>query len=56
MGRTNKISDGRDNPGSAKDAVNALLSHLGFNSTGIKGEKGPKFPVNKSRRTYKTLH
>ena len=51
MGRTNKISDGWDNPGSEKYAVNALLSHLGFNSTGIKGEKGPNFPVNKSGRT-----
>ena len=55
MVRMNKIVDGKDTPGSAKDAGNALLSHFGFKSTGRKGKKGPKFPVKKAGRTCKAV-
>ena len=53
MGRTNRIVYRWDNPGSANDEGNALLSNFGFKST---GRKGLKFPVNKTRRTYKPVH
>ena len=56
MGKTNKLIDGWDIPGSAKDAGNALLSHFGFKSIGRKGKKGPNFPVNNSGRPCKTVH
>ena len=52
----NKIVDVWDTPGSAKDAENALLSHFGFNSTGRKGNKGPKFPLKNSGRPCKKNH
>ena len=56
MGRTNKILYGQDTPGLEKDSGNALLSHFGFNIKGIKGKRGPKFPVNNEGRTYKTVN
>ena len=56
MGRMNKVIGVRDTPGSAEDAVNTLLFHFGFKSTGKKGRKGPEFPLKKSGRTCKAVH
>ena len=39
-----------------KDTGNAVLSNFGFKTTGSKGNKVPKFPVNNSGRTCNPLH
>ena len=39
MVRTNKIVDGQDNLGLAKDAGNALISYFGFKITGGRGQE-----------------
>ena len=56
MGIMNEIIDGQDAPGSMKDAGNALLSHFEFNITGMKGKKGPEFPLKKAGMHYKKVH
>ena len=56
MGRTNKIVDVRDTPGSAKDAGSVLLFYFDSKITWRKGKKRSNFPVKKSGSPCKTVH
>ena len=52
----NKIVEERDNPGSDKDARNALLSHFWVQEHSEEGEEMAEVSSEEVRKTLKTFH